>query len=749
MSLSHVSRIAQMRAALRPWSIVSLCLVAIMSTGQCADFESTAGSVLSKRCIECHNRLEASGDLDLTRGDRILVGGDSGAAIVPGRSGNSLLMERVVAGEMPPEKNGKSQALTAEEIQSLRDWVDQGAEWPQGRVLDLYDRTSEVRAGRDWWSLQPVQAPEIPKDGETKLNNPIDAFVRAKLRDNGLSPAHTADKRTLIRRVYYDLIGLPPTADDIDAFVSSDMPDAYEAIVDRLLASPQYGERWARHWLDVVRYADTNGYERDAEKPHAWRYRDWVVRAFNEDMPYDRFVQEQLSGDELPDRTESTVIATGFIRLGTWDDEPNDVAEYQYERLEDMVHATSTAFLGLTVKCARCHDHKFDPIYQSDYYRLGAAFWPGPVAHRDRTFNGGPTPDELGFDVLGWTDIASSPAPLFSLKKGDIHRPIQAVEAGPLSAIVALDQPFEPAPAQSKTTGRRLQLAQWITHPNNPLTTRVIVNRLWQHHFGQGLVSSSDNFGFNGKPPTHPELLDWLANDLVVGQWKLKRLQKLMVTSETYMQSSNHPNLVDYDKIDASNDFLWRANRQRLDAEALRDSILFASGKLDLRLGGPSFRAAINSEALEGLSMKGGAYQASPASETSRRSLYLYNKRGLMVPMMTTFDICDSTMPTGRRDSTIVAPQALAMLNNDWVHEQSRQLAARVVATSASTDERIAQAWRFVLGRSPRQAELDAAREHVTKQQNTQAASRGDSEQLGWISLCHVLLNTNEFIYVD
>ncbi|MEQ1825138.1 MAG: PSD1 and planctomycete cytochrome C domain-containing protein [Pirellula sp.] len=760
-----------------PFSKLLLTLgILIDFSGTCVaietDFESTAAAVFSKRCIECHNPTDRSGELDLTRPESAMRGGASGKAFEAGASARSLLIAKISAAEMPPEKNGKSQKLADSEMELLRQWIDAGAAWPKDRVLDPYDRSTEVRAGRDWWSFQGIQHPNVPLRSNGFQDdrwdaNPIDAFVMDKLVANQLTPAPRAEKSKLIRRLYVDLIGMPPTSDEIDAYVADESPDAYERRVDALLASPQFGERWARHWLDVVRYADTNGYERDAEKKNSWRYRDWVMDAFNRDMPYDQFLTHQLAGDEISNRSEASVIATGFLRLGTWDDEPNDPAEYQYDRLEDLVHATTTAFLGLTVKCARCHDHKFDPIYQTDYYRIGAAFWPGPVAHRDRAFNGGPTREELGFDVLGWTDITNNPKPLHALKKGDIHRPLQAVDAGPLSCCSEFHQAaftsvknltaVEPnvpelAVQESKTTGRRRKLALWMTDAKHPLTARVIVNRIWQHHFGEGLVRTPDNFGFNGQRPTHPELLDWLACELIANQWNMKALHRRIVTSATYQQSSVHPKAEQYSATDASNTLLWRANRRRLDAESLRDAILFATGRIDFAMGGPSFKAPISSEALEGLSMKGQAYKASATDQTMRRSLYMFNKRSLMVPFMTTFDICDNTVPTGRRESTVVPTQALAMLNSDWVHEQSRAMATQVVARSADPLNRTAAIWKDALGRPPSEREQRAAKAHVWSQlARLQGAnvSAEYAEILAWASLCHVLINTNEFIYVD
>jgi len=385
------------------------------------DFEAQIAPLLIKRCVECHQGSEPAGNLSLTTQAGLLKGGDSGEVIDFDAPDESFFLTRIIDGEMPPAKKGQSQKLAAEEIALLKNWVASGAKWPAERTLDLFERTTEVRGGRDWWSLQPIHRPQVPqvRTAET-VKNPIDAFVLARLEQNQIVPAPTADKRTMLRRLYFDLTGLPPTQAEIEAFVADNSPQAWEKVVDAQLSSPQYGERWARYWLDLVRYADTSGYERDQEKPFAWKYRDWVVNAFNQDLPYDRFVIEQLAGDEIADRSEDSVIATGFLRLGTWNDEPNEPLDYQYERLEDLVHTTSTAFLGLTVKCARCHSHKFDAITQEDYYRMASTFWAGPIAPADRKFLGGPDPQKLGFpEVLGWTDLGSSPPPLHLLKNGE------------------------------------------------------------------------------------------------------------------------------------------------------------------------------------------------------------------------------------------------------------------------------------------------------------------------------------------
>lgn len=699
--------------------LVAITALANGSANAAPDFDRDIAPILVKRCLECHNEREVSGGLVLNSGPHVQKGGDSGRVVISGDIQNSVLLERVASGEMPPEKQGKSQKLPDAEIELLRKWVASGAVWPEGRVLDLYETSNDVRAGRDWWSLQPVISPEVPEPKNARrIANSIDAFILARLEAENMRPAPLADRRVALRRIYSDVIGIPPTAKQSAEFIADESSDVWERVVDQLLASPQYGQRWARHWLDLVRYAETCGYERDQEKPFAWRYRDWVVDSLNEDKPYDRFVTEQLAGDELADRSEQSVIATGFLRLGTWNDEPNDPHEYKYERLEDMVHATSSAFLGLTVKCARCHDHKFDPILQLDYYRMASAFWAGAIEPRDRALLGGPSKEELGFDdVFGWTDLSTTPKPLRLLNKGDPKRPLDEVTPAHLATIPAIHREFEHPGADSKTTRRRLQLAQWITDPANPLTARVLVNRLWQHHFGQGLVRSPNNFGFRGAQPTHAELLDWLAADFVAGEWKIKRMHKLILMSNTYRQSSLHPKHDEYAEKDSTNRLLWRANRRRLDAETLRDAMLFAAGELKLDLGGPSFKPTIHSAALEGLSRKSSAWQASSAQDQLRRSLYMYSKRGLLPPMMTTFDFADTTLPCGQRDVTTVPTQALALLNNSFVHDRSKQVANRISQNSGDHEvTQIKQAWLAVLGHEPSSTELQLARQHLATQ---------------------------------
>ncbi|MBP3960741.1 PSD1 domain-containing protein [Gemmata sp. G18] len=722
--------------------ISSALLVPATSSAAAPDFDKDVVAVLGARCLDCHSGADPKGGLDLTRKDAVL--GKSGS-VTPGKPDASELWKRVASDEMPPKK-----PLSAQEKAVLKEWIASGAKWGTDPI-DPFAASTANRAGRDWWSLRPVTRPKVPDapGAKTPVPNTIDRFVLAKLRDNGMSLAPPADRRALIRRAYFDLLGIPPTYEETEAFANDKAPNAYERLIDKLLASEHYGERWGRYWLDVARFAETCGYERDQVKPDVWKYRDWVIKAFNTDMPYDRFVQEQLAGDELPNANANTTVATGFIRLGTWNDEPNDPNEYKYDRLEDMVGATSTAFLGMTVKCARCHDHKFDAIRQTDYYRMAGVFWAGFIEPGPREHLGGPDAKALGHNgVFGWTDRGKDVPPIKLLKKGDPNRPGAVVEPGHLSMIAALDKPLTVPPAGASTTTRRLQLAQWITNPQNPLTARVWVNRVWQYHFGQGLVRTPDNFGFTGDKPTHSELLDWLASEFVQGGYTTKRLHRLIMLSDTYRQSSIHPKQDEYARRDAGNKFWWHAERRRLDAEALRDTLLFAGGNLKLdKIGGPSFAPEIPPDALEGLSMKGNAWKASPAAEQGRRSVYIFAKRGLLPPLLTTFDLPDTTLPSCQRDVTTVPTQSLALLNNPFVHEQSAALAKRI-GIKKESKEQVICVWRSALGRDPRDAEVAAALVHLEKQAKT-FASRPDPALDALASLCHVLLNTNEFMYVD
>ena len=713
---------------LRRDALVFLAMLTLPATATTADelFDDQVAGILVTRCLECHKGNEPSGGLSFENRDTFLRGGESGATVVPRDVAASLLVQRIDDGEMPPPVKGVPQVLPKHELAILRKWVAAGAHWPKDRTLDLYEVTSDVRGGRDWWAFQPIQRPHVPDvQSSDSVRNEIDNFVQARLETAQLQPAPSADSRTLVRRMYYDVTGLPPEHAKLDEWSAkfdgaspAERAGQIGALVDHLLDSPHFGERWARYWLDLVRYAESSGYERDQPKTNAWKYRDWVVDAINQDLPYDQFILQQLAGDEFSDRSTASLIATGFLRLGTWNDEPNDPQDYQYERLEDMVHVTTSAFLGLTVKCARCHDHKFDPIPQHDYYRIASVFWPGPIQSRNSKLLGGPSPEELGAnDILGWTDLLPNPQPLHLLKNGERNKPLHPAVPGPLSLVPALFAEFGPPPDGAGTSHRRRQLAEWIVHPANPLTARVCVNRIWQHHFGKALVRSPNNFGFKGEQPTHPQLLDWLASELIDGGWSLKHIHRLILASHTWQQSSNHPLRTEYAERDSGNRMWWRANRRRLDAEALRDSLLAVSGEIDLsRIGGEGFKPTISQEALEGLSRKGSAWVAAVPIEQRRRSLYIYVSRSLMPPMMNAFDQCDTTLPCGQRNVTISPPQALAMMNNAFVHERSEALAAKIESLSDSFDSRITSAWKLALGRAPSAAERQLAEQHLAVQ---------------------------------
>jgi hypothetical protein len=727
-----MSHVRQLLFVFATWAVS-----ASANTVSVPDFNRDIAPLIAKRCLECHNKRDLKGDINLT----------TEVGFTKGTENGRLALELVTKGEMPPKVKGQQQKLPDAEIALLKRWVNAGVAWPSGRVLDPYESTTDVRGGRDWWSLQPVVRPAVPR----LAKHPVDAFIAAKLAKESIVSAVRADRRTLVRRAYFDLTGLPPTPEQVEQFIRDPAPDAWPRLIDRLLASPRHGEHWARYWLDLVRFAETDGYERDKLKPNIWRYRDWVINAFNSDMSYTQFVAEQLAGDEVPNRTEQSVVATGMIRAGTWNDEPNDPNDYLYTRLEDMVHTTTSAFLGLTVKCARCHEHKFDPIPQNDYYRIASFFWAG---HMGQANQGGPTTKALGYEAYGWTDKSSNPPPIRLLLNGERHKPGPEIAPGFLSAVNALDKPLAPPPPGSKTTQRRLQFARWITNEQNPLTARVMVNRLWLQHFGQGLVRSPNNFGFKGELPTHPGLLDWLASEFMrptvdAGPaWTLKRIHKLIMTSSTYRQRSVHPHETQYSQRDFLNRNLWKFNRRRISSESLRDAMLAVGGRLNMRMGGPSFYPGMSAEALEGLSRKAGDWKSSPADERSRRSIYMMTKRSRLLPLMTTFDFSDTTASCGQRDVTTVAPQALALLNNQFTHAQSEALAKRLAGHAASATEQVKLAWQLAFGRNPSDGELGQAENHLHEQRQ-HFDGRNNPGHLALASLCHVLLNCNEFIYVD
>ena len=693
--------------------------------------------------------------------------------------------------------------------------------------------------------FKPPHRPDVPsvKD-KAWCVNPIDAFVLARLEAAGLAPSPPAEKLRLLRRVTFDLTGLPPTLDEQDAFLKDAAPDAYEKVVDRLLASPHYGERMATDWLDLVRYAETDGFKADDLRPEAHRYRDYVIRSFNADLPYDRFVRQQLAGDELePDKADA-MIATGFLRL--WPDEYNaaNLEQRRQEILDDVTDTTGLVFLGMTFGCARCHDHKFDPIPQADYYRLQAFFAPmqprddmpaldGPqrkdyqtrlaaweeatkdirkemgslvagkreearknalmkfraeIREAEQTPPEKRTPyqeiiarmaeqqmDRAAKDAasklpteqkkryqeldaklaateprrpeppptaMAVSDVGRMGPPTFRLQTGDWRKPKEEVTAGFPAFLGGGDA--EPAPADPDTTGLRSALADWLTRRDNPLTARVMVNRLWQHHFGVGIVATPSDFGVMGEAPTHPELLDWLAVEFVESGWSLKHMHRLMVLSAAYRQDSgvdpDDPRCAKALAVDRDDHLLWHARRRRLEGEAVRDAMLSVSGELNLRMFGVSARPKLPDR----ISSYAWKPDAKPEDQ-DRRSIYVFAKRNLRYPLFDAFDLPDMHNSCARRAVTTTAPQALLLLNGDFALERARRLGADLARQFPTDDAGLAaRAYRLAWGRPAADDEVQLAVKFLAAQ--TAALHSRDAAVADF---CHALLNTNEFLYVD
>ena len=658
--------------------------------------------------------------------------------------------------------------------------------WPVGGAADpLAKYDASIKPGdRAHWAFQPVRPVRIPQVKNVKWAIiPIDSFILARLEARGWKPAPPAQPRQLLRRITLDLIGLPPLIAEQEAFLADSSPLALERLVDRLLASPRYGERWGRHWLDVARYADTNGYERDGDKPHAWRYRDQVIRSFNEDKPFDRFILEQLAGDELPDADSESVLATGFLRLGPWDDEPADPLNDRHDQLDDMISTTSEAFLGLTLGCCRCHNHKFEPLTMLDYYRAAAIFSPLVRPANGRTELDRPAvPARRRAEVQrieqrlsslrksskpdSGKEVAALQSKLSSIPRGyfleerspsppatHLLRRGRADASGPevkpgVPAVLVSRQPDFLKP-DKYTSQRRLTLARWIARRDNPLTARVIVNRVWQYHFGSGLVLTPSDFGRRGGRPSHPELLDWLANWFVQEGWSVKKLHRLILTSNTYrMSNRRNP---EYSKIDPENRLLWRFSPRRLEAEVIRDSVLAVSGQLNLEMFGPGVRPPIPRSALEGHSDPKTVWRPDSGPAICRRTVYVHVKRSLLVPLLETLDLCDTTRGAARRPVTTVAPQALMLFNGSFVNEQARHLAVRLQIECGGDPERqVEHAYRVLLCRTPTVQEKVALGRFLKHQAARHATPESAEARLQALTLaCRVLLNLNEFVYPD
>jgi hypothetical protein len=723
--------------------------------------------LLARRCIGCHGKAVAQHGLRLDARAFALKGGDSGvAAIVPGNSAASLLV-RYASGQekdvmMPPSPLAP---LTAPELDLLRRWIDEGA---------AYDGAGEPAAtgrpkGADHWSFQPIRKPAVPAVGDKAwVRTPIDAFVLARLEAKGWKPNPPAGEAQLRRRVYLGLTGLPPSIAEQSAPLD----------VESLLSRPAYGERWGRHWLDLVRYAESNGYERDGHKPEAWRYRDYVIDAFNKDKPFDRFILEQIAGDELPGADEESLVATGYNRLGPWDDEPADPAEDRFDQLDDLVSTTSQVFLGLTLGCARCHNHKFDPLTAQDYYSMVAIFnglerprrgrteLTLPIGSLDRIEQTRRIENRLQLEaaqaIAGFFQLGAVPPPVTlaavrreldaSPRGYFLHEPSANVPTthllirgkpgrlGPevppaVPAILSPRQPEFPAAAPGRRTSlRRTTLARWLASPGNPLTARVIVNRVWQFHFGEGLVRTPSDFGTLGQKPTHPELLDWLAVWFVDNGWSFKKLHRLILASNTYRMSKAANTA--YAAEDPENRLLWRFPYRRLEAEAIRDGMLAVSGKLNRAAGGPSMFPEVPEAAMAGSSDPDKIWKTSPEPDRNRRTVYAFLKRSMIVPMLEVLDLCDTARSTAQRLTTSVAPQALTLFNGEFVNAQAAALAARLRQEAGpGAGEQVELAYRLALARRPTAAE---------KHRMVEFTARHSLEQLA-----RVVLNLNEFVYPD
>jgi mono/diheme cytochrome c family protein len=889
-------------------------------------FAERVWPLLKARCLTCHGdeAQKIKGGLDLRSRAGLLKGGVSGRpALTPGEPERSLIYAAVTRRDpelaMPPKENDR---LSAEEVELIRQWVAAGAPWPDvassaakwnsnagaGVIVATSGGRSPEWTNRrykpeDLWAYQPLKRPAVPelRTPNSEPRTPVDAFIRQKLAEKGIhQAAPPADKVTLIRRATFDLTGLPPTPAEVEAFVKDTAPDAYEKLIARLLSSPRYGEQWARHWLDVVRYADTNGFSNDFERPNAWRYRDYVVRSFNADKPYDRFITEQLAGDELKPNDPEMLIAVGFLRAGPWEHTAMTVAAVTRQQfLDDVTHNVGAALLGQGLRCASCHDHKFDPVPTKDYYRMQAVFATTHFAEREVPFlpfeNVGssdearadvarrlkeaqdalaeierknkaavaaflkergaakledlPAPDRSKAENIGLTkeeltlrkvyqksrdyfarelkryepyafSVYSGPPNNYTSMKpvnpvptesdgpppavhilagGALESPGEAVTPGVLSAMHASNDAREPTSwntVPQATQGRRLALARWIASPENTLTARVIVNRVWQSHFGKGLVATPNNFGKMGGKPTHPELLDWLSLWFIEQGWSLKKLHTLIMTSATYRQGGAHPEMKRLQEVDAKNDLLAYFPPRRLAAEEVRDAMLAVTGELNVEAGGPPVFPEINWEvAFQPRHIMGSvapAYQPSPKrAERNRRTIYAFRYRTLADPLLEVFNRPGSETSCERRDETTVTPQAFALFNGEFAHARALALAAALEKKSPTLKGRIAQAFRLVYGRAPRADEIEACATHVARMTAHHRAHRPQpvalpatvrrqmveemtGETASWeerldglknyerdlkpwdagpqtralAELCLVLLNSNEFLYV-
>jgi mono/diheme cytochrome c family protein len=835
-------------------------------------FEREVKPILKANCVSCHGaEKKVQAALHLTSREGVLKGSENGPVVsLESPEESSLLAAiRYESFEMPPK--GK---LPQAQIDALAKWVKMGLPWSEGEKGNLAHRGPPVvdDAARNFWSFRPVARPAVPAVKEQAwVRTPVDAFILAKLEEKGLRPAPPADKATLLRRVYYAVIGLPPAPEQVAAFLADDSPAAYKKVVDELLASRHYGEHWGRHWLDLVRYAETNSFERDNPKPFAWRYRDYVIRSLNADKPYDQFLREQLAGDELDEVTADSLIATGYYRLGLWDDEPADPLLAYYDGLDDIVGTTGQTFLGLTLNCGRCHDHKIDPLPQRDYYRF-LAFFHGIRHYGDRSdksvaeaslrsiaapeeqarhqelvaeferkladnearmkeiedaiadrLPGGERDDfkspgnrvrlmrkhvgtlisQEAFDKYvalrserGRLERErpqaaaqalvvkeqSTPRETFVLLRGNPQSHGERVEpAFPavLTAAGTADPEIPPPAAGRESSGRRRVLADWIASPANPLTSRVMANRVFQYHFGRGIVRSSSNFGYMGTPPTHPELLDWLASELVEGPkskvqsprsrdgaasgggegtldlgqgtldsgspWSLKHLHRLILLSSAFQMSGQVDPAAA--RIDPENDLLSHFDLRRLTAEELRDSILAVCGNLNLaKADGPSVYPVIPKEVLAGQSMPGHGWGRSSPEEAASRSVFVHIKRSLAVPILAAFDAPDPDAPCPVRFATTQPTQALGLVNSEFANSQAQVFAAHAVKRAGDVPaDQVRFVLRRMLQREPTNGEIERGTKFIAVCREADSVEPIEALR----RFCLLALNLNEFIYLE
>ena len=818
------------RTANTPLALFLLC--AALSRGD--ELSTRAMAILQKNCTGCHGGALKTAGLDLSTPSAIAKGGEHGPIIVPSEPNKSRLFLLASGAEQPSMPPGKK--LAAADITTLKEWIAKGAKLDRSLTvkedpaitLSKMEERPITEAERKFWAFRPVVRPAAP------AGNPIDHFLATGWKATALTPSPEADKRTLLRRVYLDVIGIPPTPAETTGFLNDLAPDAYEKVVDRLLASPHYGERWGSHWLDLVRYSDSGGFEFDRDRNNAWRYRDWVIASFNNDRPYDDFVKMQLAGDEIKPGTPEGLISTGFLRLGPEANMDNE--QTRMDELDGILATTGGAMLGMTIGCARCHNHKFDPIPQKDYYRMQAVFFPAtaqdkPIvsaadeakykqaltsfkaqlkpleselarieapfrkAIREQKISELPDYVRTAIDTpagkrtegqrlnalqvektLGVSrgEVESSLPPkereeacqlrekitLLDLKRpkietamtmeekngatapeahflhhGSIGQKGSVMKPGTLTVASNGEWNFPAPPAGGTSSLRRKGFSEWIVSPANPLTPRVMANRLWQHHFGEGLVRTPSNFGKTGEPPTHPELLDWLASEFMSNGWRMKPLHRLMLTSRAYRMASD--DIAANQKIDPDNLMLWRMPRQRLEGEIIRDAILEVSGNLDRKSGGPGIYPYIDPALWA--SSSGRTWPGKPDDDPStfRRSVYIFSKRTIPLPMLEAFDKPDTNLSCARRNRSTIAPQALILMNSSFVISEARRFAERLeLEVGRDLTKQIERAYELALARKPQPKEIAIARNFF----------EGNPD--GLVDFCQTIFNLNEFAYV-